>query len=251
MKHNNITQQSTQWEMKNSLYILLAFIWAGYVGFFYIGRKAKQKKWVITGLIYAVIIFVSFFGMCWFPDHNEESVLYDISMAIVFFYWPVTLIHLFAVRKEYLLRLEALQAMGADTSSELKKRIKNEYTVVDSESTTPSINHKSAYENIEPNIDDVQPIFDQDQLINANIFSGLSKIDINNCSEEELSKLPGVSLSLAKKAIQYRNKNGGYNSADELFQLLELKPHFVAQLRDYITCGEVNNYIKTDRKLDI
>ena len=67
----------------------------------------------------------------------------------------------------------------------------------------------------------------------------LPKTDINNCTEEEIAALPGISVIIAKKAVKRREETGGFKSIDEFFALLNLKPHMQEQLRDLIYAGQV------------
>lgn len=58
-------------------------------------------------------------------------------------------------------------------------------------------------------------------------------IDLNNCSEMELTGLPGVSIIMAKKIVKRRN-NTPYKNIDEFFTEFNIKEHFKAQLRSLI-----------------
>lgn len=60
------------------------------------------------------------------------------------------------------------------------------------------------------------------------------KLDINNCSEIELTELPGISIVIAKKAIKRREEIGGFKSVDEFLNFIKLKPHMENQLRELI-----------------
>ncbi len=60
------------------------------------------------------------------------------------------------------------------------------------------------------------------------------KLDINNCSEIELTELPGISIVIAKKAIRRREEIGGFKSVDEFLNFIKLKPHMENQLRELI-----------------
>lgn len=60
------------------------------------------------------------------------------------------------------------------------------------------------------------------------------RLDINNCSEIELTELPGISIVLAKKTIKRREEVGGFKSVDEFLNFIRLKPHMENQLRDKI-----------------
>lgn len=67
----------------------------------------------------------------------------------------------------------------------------------------------------------------------------IPKTDINNCTEKDITALPGVNSIMAKKAVKRREETGGFKSIDEFFALLKLKPHMQEQLRDLIYAGQV------------
>ena len=69
------------------------------------------------------------------------------------------------------------------------------------------------------------------------------KVDINNCSEVELTELPGISIVHAKKIIKKREEIGGFKKIDDLFLYLHLKPHMINQLRDLVKVEEMRGYI--------
>lgn len=57
-----------------------------------------------------------------------------------------------------------------------------------------------------------------------------TRIDINTCQESELRTLPGVGVTQAKQAMDYRDQHGGFASVDEFVDVLALKPHFAVQI---------------------
>ena len=83
----------------------------------------------------------------------------------------------------------------------------------------------------------------------------IQKLDINNCSEIELTELPGISIVLAKKIIKKREEAGGFKSLDEFFIFLNLKSHFVEQLQYKVKVGKMRGKLirkyDTERTLDI
>lgn len=66
----------------------------------------------------------------------------------------------------------------------------------------------------------------------------LNRVDVNNCTEEDLTALPGVSIIMAKKAIKRRNEVGGFNSVEEFFADLNIQTHMQQQLRKIIYTGQ-------------
>ncbi|MGN0527648.1 MAG: helix-hairpin-helix domain-containing protein [Eubacterium sp.] len=60
-------------------------------------------------------------------------------------------------------------------------------------------------------------------------------VDINTASEDALAGLQGLNIIDAKKAIQYREANGGFKSVDEFFSVINAKPHIIARLENQLT----------------
>lgn len=84
----------------------------------------------------------------------------------------------------------------------------------------------------------------------------LEKLDINNCSEIELTALPGISVVMAKKAIKKREEIKGFKSIEDFFLYMRLKPHMESQLRERICVkkmkGSLNKIERSsERSVDI
>jgi len=71
-----------------------------------------------------------------------------------------------------------------------------------------------------------------------------NKIDINNCSEIELTELPGISIVMAKKAIKKRDEINGFKSKKEFYQFLNLKNHIQTQLENRICINNKKGDLK-------
>ncbi|WP_020620543.1 helix-hairpin-helix domain-containing protein [Paenibacillus daejeonensis] len=56
-------------------------------------------------------------------------------------------------------------------------------------------------------------------------------VDVNWADEEELADLPGVGAIGAKRIVEERRTNGGFTSAEQLGEWLDLKPHHVVRLQ--------------------
>lgn len=65
-------------------------------------------------------------------------------------------------------------------------------------------------------------------------------IDINSCSEAELTALPGINIIMAKKIILYRETKRPFKNIEELFTELKIKPHFQKQLKNLICAKKIN-----------
>ena len=64
-------------------------------------------------------------------------------------------------------------------------------------------------------------------------------IDINNCSEMELTRLAGVNIVLAKKIVIKREEIQGFKSKKEFINFIKLKPHFQNKIENSIIIKKV------------
>lgn len=82
----------------------------------------------------------------------------------------------------------------------------------------------------------------------------LNRVDINNCTEDDLTALPGISIIMAKKAVKRRNETGGFNSVEDFFAELNIQTHMQEQLRKIIYVGkkpeQETEKRSTERKVD-
>jgi competence protein ComEA len=61
-----------------------------------------------------------------------------------------------------------------------------------------------------------------------------SPVNINNASEAELCKLPGVGVKMAKRIIQYRKEHGAFASIDSFIEVKGIGRKKLAKMRSYI-----------------
>jgi competence protein ComEA len=65
--------------------------------------------------------------------------------------------------------------------------------------------------------------------------SSTQAININTADAVELDKLPGVGPSLARRIIEYRDKNGQFSSVEELDNVTGIGPSKLESLKDLVT----------------
>lgn len=212
----------TIWEIKNSLWILFTFtIVLNWIAFFIIGHKAKYKKWKMYGALYSLpfIIFIIF---------DELFYVGEIPLGFLLFVgWISSVIHAFRIRKEYLLRLEAVELRKPEEERRLRGKIESEYGVRLKQETASSQMNGQQINPVPPPIrttDDDNPV----QRMNP------VPLDLNQASELELAELPGVGAILAKKAIKERENKGGFRSLEDFSHFLGLKPHIVERIRPLV-----------------
>ena len=126
---------------------------------------------------------------------------------------------------------------NADTSViNLSKRISDEMVII--------IYSKSQVEEfkktkeIEKQVEEkcVQPSEDSlknDACINSS--SGNGKININNASVDELKNLTGIGEKKAKDIISYRDKNGSFNTIEDIMKVNGIGESAFAQIKENIT----------------
>lgn len=225
-----LTSKGKGWEYRNStwmLWTLLSLGFLNYVSFFYISKKVKQKKWFKAGLVYSSIFIVFMFA----PDFFTP--IFIIS-------WLVSIFHVFKIRTEYLLRLEAVQASGHERREidKLKETISKEYGRHDSsysasnsrteESRSVSNKLESQPNKVEYNKVDERKVMER-------------PIDINTASEEEIATVPGVGSIFAAKIMVIRSQENGFRSFDHFVQALSVKPHLAEKIKSHIIFSNVSD----------
>jgi competence ComEA-like helix-hairpin-helix protein len=65
----------------------------------------------------------------------------------------------------------------------------------------------------------------------------MAKVDINNASKSELTKLPGVGAATAQKIINYREFEQPFTSVDDLLKVSGISQGLVDKIRDEVTIG--------------
>lgn len=97
------------------------------MAFLYIGLRAKQRKWLIWGAIYAVP-FVLAVGFGYGTEApGEATLLGDLNIALTFVMGAISVFHAFRIRKEYLVRLSSLQELKGKNDELLRRRLADEY----------------------------------------------------------------------------------------------------------------------------
>ena len=66
------------------------------------------------------------------------------------------------------------------------------------------------------------------------------KVNINSASAQQLSTLPGVGQKLAARIVEYRQKSGGFKSAQELVNVKGIGEKNFQKLQPYIVVGDAS-----------
>lgn len=197
--------------------------------------------WLFVGFIYlfAFLLIPSI-------DSGTFTAIYYISGIILSFYY----------RKKFLIRMRIDQERNITQLEydNFREQIAKEF------------NEKRISENSNLNqLEDFEDAFQKEKLAIKNTnkrkknkkhpMENSVPIDINSCNTKSLSELPGVTMILAKKAVKYRKENNGFISVEEFYEVVGLKPHFIAQISDKLICNSPEipptSDTKVGRSLDL
>jgi len=68
---------------------------------------------------------------------------------------------------------------------------------------------------------------------------GQGSVDVNAASEEELVNVPGIGKSLARRIVEFREKNGPYRQIEDLLKIQGIGEKSLQKLRPYLSVGKV------------
>lgn len=254
-----VTRKGTGWELAHSIWIgwtLFTFGFLNWVAFLYIGIRAKQRKWLWWSAVY----FAPFLLFMLSPSGDQANWLTGLSTVLLLTSWAASTFHAFRARREYLVRLDAVQRRVAERNADLYSRVRAEYgtdapvgphlprPAAPGFETTGSrdIGHNprtKPSESIHGSADAAGNA--SDSVAGGAPPRGMpqdSGVDVNNASEQEIAALPGVGLILAKRIVNLRVECGGFDSVEDLGMTLGLRPHIVERLRERASFGTVEQH---------
>jgi hypothetical protein len=99
----SVTAKGKRWETLHSLWVGWTFTFGlfNWIAFIYIGLRAKQRKWILWGVLYLVPIAV----VILLAAADASATLGLPAVLLTFGLGVTSIFHAFRVRKEYLVRL--------------------------------------------------------------------------------------------------------------------------------------------------
>lgn len=221
---NERLEMTTQFKVLNSLWILVLFVPLGltaYLGFFFIGIKTNNRKWLITGFIYLLIIVGGFYFIA---ELDDDHPLSDVFVWVLLMTWIACIVHSMSIRQTYLnvlFKRKLAYQYGLDQMNDRK--------VVESKSleTQTAIKGQTLGKMIvdkEEGQREVKP-----QVIN-----------INKATEAEISALPSIHPFLAKSIITARNEVKQFKSVEHLAKVVNIQPHILSKSVPYMAFTDDN-----------
>lgn len=241
------------WAILNSLWILISCIpFVNCLAFFYICISARWKKWLFYGYLHTIISFGGYFfytGLNYFglslgiaKDISRDLILLVMASGLI-----LGIIQAFRLCREHLIRRDAVLRMKHIWAQERDETLREH--VIANTGTQKDPKRKRAGSrpvklpaSIQQANADISPEPAREQA---------PLLDLNRCTEQQLAALPGVGIVLAKKAIRLRDENGGFDSPAEFVAVLELRPHFAAQIQAACTATRPSAPRSGGRVLDI
>jgi len=241
----SITNKGKAWELRNSLWLLWsASFFFAFIPFFWIGVRAKQRKWILFGCLYLVLCFA--LPMASVEETLVNAAVGDIGIFASLGFIIVAIVHAFLARREYLILRAAIideREAGATLYAQTYGQ--------DVAWNAPASN-SSVASNVVQSVIDSPPVLEDSH---AETLIVPEKIDLNNCTEQHFASLPGVSIALAKQAVLMRSEIGSFSSVKDFCSRLDLMPHFAVQIERLAYVAPVvvpkNMQAKPGRVIDI
>jgi hypothetical protein len=109
----SVTSQGRRWEWLHSLWMLWTlplglFSW---VAFFYIAYRAERARWFVWGAVYFAVFLA-------FAVFSSESTGGQIAISVMMVMGIISVVHAFAIRDDYLVRLERLMHEATENGSQ-------------------------------------------------------------------------------------------------------------------------------------
>lgn len=121
----SLTSMGTKWEWFHSLWIFwtLTLGFTSWIAFFYIGWRTRRVRWLPWGLLY----FAAFAAVATFGMVGPESRIWGVATGIMVVAGIVSVVHSFAIRGDYRVRLENRMQELADADERTRRRLEAEY----------------------------------------------------------------------------------------------------------------------------
>ena len=207
-----------------------------------IEKKEIFKKIILVTVIFIVIVF----SISFYKKENEEFIYYNIVEENVN-----------EVEEKYENKVEEMFSkikvyVAGEVNNPGVKELDEGARIEDAINNSGGLTNQADITNVNlayplkdgqklyiPNINDVNKeeyisIDNKSGVIENVEFGDDIKVNINKATITELTQLPGVGESLAKRIIEYRNINGKFKSIEDLKNVSGIGEKKLENLREYI-----------------
>jgi hypothetical protein len=78
--------------------------------FLYAGIRARVRRWIVAGAVYAFVVYVGFI----LATTDEDGVLSDVGVTLVLLAWAASFAHALSIRGAFLERMELVEGRAYD-----------------------------------------------------------------------------------------------------------------------------------------
>lgn len=122
-----VEKEGRLWELMHSWWMIWAFIpTLAWVSFVWIGAKARKRQWLVWAAAYFVVLFLGVWVPTAILSSKDDAASTFIGLLIIFG-TVAGIVHVFLVRSEYLLRIEALQPIRLEAQRAEVASIREDY----------------------------------------------------------------------------------------------------------------------------
>lgn len=109
---SSITTKGSTWEWSRSIWMIWTIFFGMFtwISFLYIALRGKRVGWAVWGLLYFAIFL---YGMSYFDPKERHTFLGEIWLYVILGTWVAGMLHAWVARKDYLLRLAAIERSQA------------------------------------------------------------------------------------------------------------------------------------------
>ena len=90
--------------------------------------------------------------------------------------------------------------------------------------------------------------FRENGNVNGSNKTEIKQVDVNSCSEKELSMIPGIGLILAKKAMGIRESQGLFRSVDDFIEKTGIRYENIENVKKYLLCSNSKEKFSDDSR---
>lgn len=237
------------WKLKKSAWVLLSFFGLAWLGISYAGKKAQNQRWRIAGGVYAVLQIGTFLAcLC----ISSQSALYgkmvDLWAAVYF----LGVIHSFIILRMYLKCISgngAAVSPAAPYSTKITRPEADAFRSEPKDSLSPSPAPAPAAEPQPETAVATAPApaaAPQPETAAATAPAPAAElqpaeanphvVNVNTCNVSDFKTLPGMTPDRIERVLQYREKNGGFLSAEEFIAAADIPLQNEEAVRERIYC---------------
>lgn len=230
------------WRLRHSAWMLAPIFGLGFVtwvGFAYIGIKARRRDWWLSAIVYGAVVVIVF-AFSGSPDDPGTTSSEWVGGAIIAA-WAAGIAHALLVNKSWLRWRAAhstpwyAEPSQAPPPWQGAPRPHPDYTSPPGSGTGVDETH---FYGTGPAAQH------QRGTAAAPAPSSEGALDVNAATAEQLAALPGFDTERASRALMERHARRGFGSVEEFAQAAGLAPHEFVRVQNMVTCSRSNDAAK-------